>query len=93
MVRKVSICAFLQIHIAHFNIKYGTFEEAMKHPDGLAIVAVFLNVSPLYLDPNTTLGRLFVLGIARRQPIARTIGSCYEQNPVQRRYVRAASGL
>ncbi|XP_070604097.1 carbonic anhydrase 2-like [Erythrolamprus reginae] len=33
-----------ELHLVHWNTKYGTFEEAVKHPDGLAVVGVFLKV-------------------------------------------------
>ncbi|XP_015686335.1 carbonic anhydrase 2-like, partial [Protobothrops mucrosquamatus] len=33
-----------ELHLVHWNTKYGAFEEAVKHPDGLAVVGVFLKV-------------------------------------------------
>jgi carbonic anhydrase len=33
-----------EIHLVHMNTKYTTMEDAMKHGDGLAVLAVFLNV-------------------------------------------------
>lgn len=36
-----------QLHIVHWNTKYATFDEALKQPDGLAVVAIFLNVRNL----------------------------------------------
>ncbi|KRY12892.1 Carbonic anhydrase 7 [Trichinella patagoniensis] len=41
-----------EIHIVHRNANYSTFEEACKHSDGIAVVAVFLNES---LDDNLAL--------------------------------------
>lgn len=43
-----------ELHFVHVNTKYTSMEEAMKHPDGLAIIAVFLNESHddnRYLSP------------------------------------------
>ena len=37
-----------EIHFVHINRKYKTPGEAMKHPDGLAVLAFFINV----LDGN-----------------------------------------
>ncbi|XP_049271034.1 uncharacterized protein LOC119391092 [Rhipicephalus sanguineus] len=36
----------LEMHLVHMNTKYSTGEEALKHRDGLAVVAVFFQVSP-----------------------------------------------
>lgn len=33
-----------EIHFVHFNKKYGNFNEALKHGDGLAVMGVFLKV-------------------------------------------------
>ncbi|XP_062986967.1 carbonic anhydrase 2 [Elgaria multicarinata webbii] len=33
-----------ELHLVHWNTKYGSFGEAVKHPDGLAVVGVFLKV-------------------------------------------------
>ncbi|KRX91377.1 Carbonic anhydrase 7 [Trichinella pseudospiralis] len=41
-----------EIHIVHRNANYSTMEEACKHSDGVAVVAVFLNES---LDDNLAL--------------------------------------
>lgn len=38
-----------QIHVVHYNTKYDSFTEAMVHPDGLAVLAAFLEVSSM--DP------------------------------------------
>ncbi|KAH7956554.1 hypothetical protein HPB52_010628 [Rhipicephalus sanguineus] len=35
-----------RMHLVHMNTKYSTGEEALKHRDGLAVVAVFFQVSP-----------------------------------------------
>ena len=35
---------FFQIHLVHFNTKYGGLENANKFPDGRAVVAVFFQV-------------------------------------------------
>lgn len=36
-----------QIHVVHYNTKYDSFKEAMVHPDGLAVLGAFLEVSPI----------------------------------------------
>ncbi|XP_053104569.1 carbonic anhydrase 2 [Hemicordylus capensis] len=33
-----------ELHLVHWNTKYESFGEAVKHPDGLAVVGVFLKV-------------------------------------------------
>uniref|UniRef100_A0A493TM76 Carbonic anhydrase n=2 Tax=Anas platyrhynchos TaxID=8839 RepID=A0A493TM76_ANAPP len=33
-----------ELHIVHWNVKYGKFAEAVKHPDGLAVVGIFMKV-------------------------------------------------
>ncbi|NP_990648.1 carbonic anhydrase 2 [Gallus gallus] len=33
-----------ELHIVHWNVKYGKFAEALKHPDGLAVVGIFMKV-------------------------------------------------
>ncbi|KAG8133742.1 hypothetical protein E2320_011505, partial [Naja naja] len=40
-----------ELHLVHWNTKYGTFDEAVKHPDGLAVVGVFLKVRSLTTPP------------------------------------------
>ncbi|XP_068784801.1 carbonic anhydrase 9-like isoform X4 [Struthio camelus] len=35
-----------EIHVVHYNTKYDNFEEAMVHPDGLAVLGAFLQVGP-----------------------------------------------
>ncbi|XP_054253502.1 carbonic anhydrase 9-like [Indicator indicator] len=35
-----------EIHVVHYNSKYDSFNEAMVHPDGLAVLAAFLEVGP-----------------------------------------------
>ena len=38
--------AFLQVHLVHVNTgKYPSFEEAVKHPDGLCVLGAFLKVT------------------------------------------------
>uniref|UniRef100_A0A663N6Q9 Carbonic anhydrase n=1 Tax=Athene cunicularia TaxID=194338 RepID=A0A663N6Q9_ATHCN len=36
-----------EIHVVHYNTKYDTFKEAMVHPDGLAVLGAFLEVSSM----------------------------------------------
>ena len=33
-----------EIHFVHYNKKYGTFPNSTGHPDGLAVVGVFVTV-------------------------------------------------
>ncbi|XP_059689712.1 carbonic anhydrase 9 [Gavia stellata] len=35
-----------EIHVVHYNTKYGSFKDAMVHPDGLAVLGAFLEVGP-----------------------------------------------
>lgn len=35
-----------QLHLVHWNPKYNTFGEALKQPDGVAVVGIFLKVRP-----------------------------------------------
>jgi Eukaryotic-type carbonic anhydrase len=41
-----------EMHLVHFNAKYGTYENALNHSDGLAVLGVFLEViDPPLLPP------------------------------------------
>ncbi|XP_006020660.1 carbonic anhydrase 2 isoform X1 [Alligator sinensis] len=33
-----------ELHLVHWNTRYGTFSEAVKHPDGLAVLGILLKV-------------------------------------------------
>ncbi|KAM9198367.1 carbonic anhydrase 2 isoform 1-T1 [Dugong dugon] len=33
-----------ELHLVHWNTKYGKFEKAMQHPDGLAVLGIFLKI-------------------------------------------------
>ena len=33
-----------ELHIVHFNKKYGSMGNATSHPDGIAVLGVFLEV-------------------------------------------------
>ncbi|XP_010180336.1 PREDICTED: carbonic anhydrase 14, partial [Mesitornis unicolor] len=35
-----------EIHVVHYNTKYDSLNEAMVHPDGLAVLGAFLEVGP-----------------------------------------------
>jgi len=35
----------LELHLVHFNSKYGTIGEALKYPDGLAVIGIMHEVS------------------------------------------------
>lgn len=34
-----------ELHFVHYNTKYGTMENATKHPDGLAVLGVFVQIA------------------------------------------------
>uniref|UniRef100_A0A0A1XLX2 Carbonic anhydrase n=1 Tax=Zeugodacus cucurbitae TaxID=28588 RepID=A0A0A1XLX2_ZEUCU len=40
----------VELHIVHKNMKYGNAEEAMQRPDGLAVLAIMINIVDF---PNT----------------------------------------
>ena len=33
-----------ELHLVHYNTKYGSFADATAHSDGLAVLGIFLNV-------------------------------------------------
>jgi hypothetical protein len=33
-----------ELHIVHFNAKYGSFNDAVAHPDGLAVLGIMMEV-------------------------------------------------
>ncbi|XP_046636881.1 carbonic anhydrase 2-like isoform X2 [Daphnia pulicaria] len=35
-----------ELHLVHFNTKYGSFAEASQHSDGVAVLGIFLKVGP-----------------------------------------------
>ena len=37
----------VELHLVHYNDKYGNFEDAVDRPDGLLVVAVFFQVRQL----------------------------------------------
>lgn len=44
----------MEMHLVHRNQKYQTLVEARDHPDGIAVIAVFLDVSMTLLNQNYT---------------------------------------
>jgi hypothetical protein len=40
-----------EMHLVHFNAKYRTYENALNHSDGLAVLGIFLEVIDLPLLP------------------------------------------
>ena len=36
-----------EMHLVHYNTKYGSFGNAVDKPDGLAVLGVFLEVNKL----------------------------------------------
>ncbi|CDW57018.1 carbonic anhydrase 7 [Trichuris trichiura] len=59
-----------EVHLVHRNINYSTVDEALKHPDGFAVLAVFLNET---LDDNLSL-----------EPLVQTIGKIKYKNETER---------
>lgn len=54
-------CMFpFQIHVVHYNTKYDSFTEAQVHPDGLAVLGAFLEVSSMDQEgeDGTRVGRV-----------------------------------
>lgn len=47
------LCLPPQLHLVHWNTKYKDFGTAVKQPDGLAVLGVFLKVSgqPRFFPP------------------------------------------
>jgi hypothetical protein len=42
---KVTKCSYVgELHIVHYNSKYGSFSEASKHSDGLAGLGVLIEL-------------------------------------------------
>lgn len=35
-----------ELHLVHWNTKYGDFGKAVQHPDGLAVLGIFLKIGP-----------------------------------------------
>lgn len=44
----------MEIHLIHYNADYGSFDEALEHDDGLAVVAGFFQVWRDFLHPLIT---------------------------------------
>lgn len=44
-----------QLHLVHWNPRYNTFGEALKQPDGVAVVGIFLKVRAARLRVISTL--------------------------------------
>ena len=44
-----------ELHLVHFNTKYGSFGDAVDKPDGLAVLGILLKVLALALFPRTNL--------------------------------------
>lgn len=44
MMKLIMFLCF-QIHLVHWNAKYSNYNEALRKPDGVAIMAIFLQVS------------------------------------------------
>ena len=42
-----------ELHIVHYNAKYGSFGEATKHSNGLAVLAVLIEVFPFHSTFDT----------------------------------------
>ena len=37
-----------ELHLVHFNTKYGSFGEAADKPDGLAVLGIFIKVATFF---------------------------------------------
>ena len=44
-LKVLSKCSFAgELHVVHYNAKYGSFSEATKHSDGLAVLAILIEL-------------------------------------------------
>lgn len=43
-IHPITCILWFQLHLVHWNPKYNTFGEALKQPDGIAVVGIFLKV-------------------------------------------------
>ncbi|XP_071102110.1 carbonic anhydrase 1-like [Haliotis cracherodii] len=59
-----------ELHLVHYNAKYGSMDGASGMPDGLAVIAVFLLEGSL--SPNTDLNN-FISAVSRLQGIGKKI--------------------
>ena len=44
LIKHISSYLLLQLHLVHWNTKYGLMSKAVEQPDGLAVVGIFLQV-------------------------------------------------
>ncbi|XP_018324449.1 carbonic anhydrase 13-like isoform X2 [Agrilus planipennis] len=47
-----------EIHLVHWNTKYNSFEQASQHPDGLAVVAIFLKPGRKHFELDKVVAQL-----------------------------------
>jgi hypothetical protein len=47
-----------ELHLVHYNSKYGDYKSALKHSDGLAVLGVLFQVSPINYSQNETISWL-----------------------------------
>ncbi|XP_029447461.1 carbonic anhydrase 3-like [Rhinatrema bivittatum] len=47
-----------ELHLVHWNKLYGSYNEAVKHPDGVAILAIFVKIGKARPQLNLVLGAL-----------------------------------
>ena len=43
-----------EMHLVHYNSKYGDYKSALKHSDGLAVLGVFFRVNSINYSQNET---------------------------------------
>ena len=36
----------MEVHVVHYNSKYGSFTEAQNHKDGLSVIAILFDILP-----------------------------------------------
>jgi len=41
-----------EMHLVHYNSKYGNYSNALKYSDGLAVLGVLFQVSPINNSQN-----------------------------------------
>ena len=43
-----------EMHLVHYNSKYGNYSNALKYSDGLAVLGVFFQVNSINYSQNET---------------------------------------
>lgn len=63
-----------EIHFIHRNLKYATLDGALKQPDGVVALAVFLNVIHACCSSSRII--VSILGVSWRQSQPDSIDKC-----------------